>query len=191
MRPAAALNLTLDIYKKARELMESSGMIILPQQEVQAGGVHLWQLRRQATSASNGFHTENSDNHDELFAQIICTAREASMKSGTFWHTSIMGLIQVGGNGACSSKKKDQHMPLRVPPSAGRAAAGCTNCSTIVVKLCSEVLIYLPQKFWLDENINLPRRSGLYPDYQPFRRQFSKVFVSLIRIRVDVVPPRP
>jgi hypothetical protein len=102
-----------------------------------------------------------------------------------------MGLIQVGGNGACSSKKKDQHMPLRVPPSAGRAAAGCTNCSTIVVKLCSEVLIYLPQKFWLDENINLPRRSGLYPDYQPFRRQFSKVFVSLIRIRVDVVPPRP
>ena len=101
-----------------------------------------------------------------------------------------MGLIQVGGNGACSSKKKDQHMPLRVPPSAGRAAAGCTNCSTIVVKLCSEVLIYLPQKFWLDENINLPRRSGLYPDYQPFRRQFSKVFVSLIRIRVDVVPPR-
>ena len=96
-----------------------------------------------------------------------------------------------GGNGACSSKKKDQHMPLRVPPSAGRAAAGCTNCSTIVVKLCSEVLIYLPQKFWLDENINLPRRSGLYPDYQPFRRQFSKVFVSLIRIRVDVVPPLP
>ena len=104
---------------------------------------------------------------------------------------NTMGLIQVGGNGACSSKKKDQHMPLRVPPSAGRAAAGCTNCSTIVVKLCSEVLIYLPQKFWLDENINLPRRSGLYPDYQPFRRQFSKVFVSLIRIRVDVVPPRP
>ena len=46
-------------YKKAREMMESSGMIMLPQQEVQAGGVHLWQLRRQATSASNGFHTGN------------------------------------------------------------------------------------------------------------------------------------
>ncbi len=30
-------------------------MTMLPQQEVQAGGLHLWQLRRQATSASNGF----------------------------------------------------------------------------------------------------------------------------------------
>ncbi len=52
-------DIDLDIYKKARELMESSGMIMLPQQEVQAGCVHLWQLRRQATSAagsaSNGF----------------------------------------------------------------------------------------------------------------------------------------
>jgi hypothetical protein len=48
-------DIDFDIYKKARELMESSGMIMLPQQEVQAGGVHLWQLRRQATSASNGF----------------------------------------------------------------------------------------------------------------------------------------
>ena len=28
---------------------------MLPQQKVQAGSVHLWQLRRQATSASNGF----------------------------------------------------------------------------------------------------------------------------------------
>ena len=53
-------DIDFDIYKKAREFMESSGMITLPQQEVQAGGVHLWQLRRQATSAmsaSNGFHT--------------------------------------------------------------------------------------------------------------------------------------
>jgi hypothetical protein len=48
-------DIDFDIYKKARELMESSGMIMLPQQEVQAGGVHLWQLRRQATSASNGY----------------------------------------------------------------------------------------------------------------------------------------
>ena len=48
-------DIDFDFYKTARELMESSGMIMLPQQEVQAGGVHLWQLRRQATSASNGF----------------------------------------------------------------------------------------------------------------------------------------
>jgi hypothetical protein len=48
-------DIDFDIYKKARELKGSSGMIMLPQQEVQVGGVHLWQLRRQATSASNGF----------------------------------------------------------------------------------------------------------------------------------------
>ena len=51
-------DIDFDIYKKARKLMESSGMIILPQQEEQAGGVRLWQLRRQVTSASNGFHTK-------------------------------------------------------------------------------------------------------------------------------------
>ncbi len=44
-----------DIYKQDRESMELSGMKMLPQQKVQAGGVHLWQLRRQATSASNSF----------------------------------------------------------------------------------------------------------------------------------------
>jgi hypothetical protein len=44
-----------DIYKLAHELMESSSMKILPQQEVQASGLHLWQLKRQATSAPNDF----------------------------------------------------------------------------------------------------------------------------------------
>ncbi len=39
----------------SRELMELSGMKMLPEQEVQAGGVHLWQLKRQANSVSNGF----------------------------------------------------------------------------------------------------------------------------------------
>jgi hypothetical protein len=42
-------DIDFDIYKQACESMESSGMKMLPQQEVQAGGVHLWQLRRQAT----------------------------------------------------------------------------------------------------------------------------------------------
>ena len=57
MKPKMTIieDIDFDIYKKARELMESSGMIMLPQQEVQAGGVQFWQLRRQATSASNGF----------------------------------------------------------------------------------------------------------------------------------------
>ncbi len=44
-----------DIYKRARESMKMSGMKMLPKQEVQAGGVHLQQLNRQAISASNGF----------------------------------------------------------------------------------------------------------------------------------------
>jgi hypothetical protein len=48
-------DIDFDIYKQARELMELSSMKMLPQQEVQAGCVHLWRLRRQATSASNGF----------------------------------------------------------------------------------------------------------------------------------------
>ncbi len=33
-----------DIYKRAREFMELRGMKILPEQEVQAGGLHLWAL---------------------------------------------------------------------------------------------------------------------------------------------------
>ncbi len=37
---------------------------------------------------------------------------------------------------------------------------------------------------------DLPRRSGLYPDYLSFRRRFSEDFDSLIRIRIDVAPPR-
>ena len=48
-------DIEFDIYKRARELMESSGMKMLPEQEVQAGGLHLWRLRRQANSFSNGF----------------------------------------------------------------------------------------------------------------------------------------
>ncbi len=44
-----------DIYKQAGELMELSGMKMLPEQEVQAGGVHLWQIKRQASSSSNGY----------------------------------------------------------------------------------------------------------------------------------------
>ncbi len=37
-----------DMYKRAREMMELSGMKMLPEQEAQAGGLHLWQLIRQA-----------------------------------------------------------------------------------------------------------------------------------------------
>jgi hypothetical protein len=39
-----------DIYKQASKMMQLNGMKMLPQQEVQAGGVHLWQLKRQVTS---------------------------------------------------------------------------------------------------------------------------------------------
>jgi hypothetical protein len=50
-----AEDIEFDIYKHARELMELSGIKMLPEQEVQAGGVHLWRLIRQATTASNGY----------------------------------------------------------------------------------------------------------------------------------------
>ena len=50
-----AEDIEFDIHKRAREFMELSCLKMLLEQEVQAGGVHLWQLRRQATSASNGF----------------------------------------------------------------------------------------------------------------------------------------
>ncbi len=47
MRQAAVHkeDIDFDIYKKARKLMESGCMIVLPQQEVQAGCVHLRLLR--------------------------------------------------------------------------------------------------------------------------------------------------
>ena len=48
-----AEDIEFDIYKRARELMELSGLKILPEQEVQADGVHLWRLTRQASTASN------------------------------------------------------------------------------------------------------------------------------------------
>ena len=50
-----AEDIELDIKKRARELMELSGLKMLPKQEVQAGGVHLWRLTRQANTASNGY----------------------------------------------------------------------------------------------------------------------------------------
>ena len=42
-----------DIYKRARGLMELSCLKMLPEQEMQAGGVHLWRLTRQASTTSN------------------------------------------------------------------------------------------------------------------------------------------
>ena len=48
-------DIEFDIYKRARELMELSGLKMLPEQEVQAGGVHLWPLTRQGSTASNGY----------------------------------------------------------------------------------------------------------------------------------------
>ncbi len=58
MRPAAARNLgaediEFDIYKQGRKLMELSCLKLFPEQEVQAGGVLLWQLKRQVNSFSN------------------------------------------------------------------------------------------------------------------------------------------
>jgi hypothetical protein len=50
-----AEDIDFDIYKQAREFMEMSSMKMLPQQEVQAGCVHLWQLKLQATAASKEF----------------------------------------------------------------------------------------------------------------------------------------
>ena len=37
-----AEDIEFDIYNRARESMELSGLKMLPEQEVQAGGVHLW-----------------------------------------------------------------------------------------------------------------------------------------------------
>jgi hypothetical protein len=48
-------DIEFDIYQKARDLMELNSMKMLPKQKVQAGGVHLWQLKRQAYSVSNGY----------------------------------------------------------------------------------------------------------------------------------------
>ena len=48
-------NINFDVYKRARELMELSSMIMLPEQEGQAGCLHLWTLIRQASTASNGY----------------------------------------------------------------------------------------------------------------------------------------
>ena len=48
-------DIEFDIYKRAREVMELSGLKMLPEQEVQVGGVHLWRLTCQASTASNGF----------------------------------------------------------------------------------------------------------------------------------------
>ena len=50
-----AEDIEFDIYKRARELMELSGLEMLSEQEVHAGGVHLWRLSRQASTASNGY----------------------------------------------------------------------------------------------------------------------------------------
>ncbi len=50
-----AEDVEFDIYKRASKFMELSCLKILPEQEVQAGGVYLWQLRRQANSFSIGF----------------------------------------------------------------------------------------------------------------------------------------
>jgi hypothetical protein len=46
-----------DIYKRACKFMELSCLKMMPEQAegVKAGGVHLWQLRRQANSFSNWF----------------------------------------------------------------------------------------------------------------------------------------
>ena len=50
-----AEDIAFDIYKHSRELMELRGLKMLPEQEVQAGGVHLWQLILQASTASYGY----------------------------------------------------------------------------------------------------------------------------------------
>ena len=48
-------DIDFDIYKRACELMELSSMKLLPEQEVQAGDMHRWQLIRQASTASIGY----------------------------------------------------------------------------------------------------------------------------------------
>ena len=56
-----AEDIYFDMYERAREWMEQSGMKMLPGQETQAGALHLWQLFRQASTASNGYAVANSD----------------------------------------------------------------------------------------------------------------------------------
>ena len=43
-----------DNYQRARDIMHLSGLRMLPEQEVPESNVHLWQLVRQASNASNG-----------------------------------------------------------------------------------------------------------------------------------------
>ena len=46
--------LEFDIYQRARDLMHLSCLSMLPEQEVPVSNMHLWQLVRQASTASNG-----------------------------------------------------------------------------------------------------------------------------------------
>ena len=49
----AAEDIDFDMYKSAGELMKLSGMKMLPEEEVQSGGLHLWRLLLQASTTSN------------------------------------------------------------------------------------------------------------------------------------------
>ncbi len=53
-----AEDIELDIYKQARELMESSGMKMLPQQEVQAGEVCVLDYLRRPRWGTAGHGAE-------------------------------------------------------------------------------------------------------------------------------------
>ena len=78
-----------------------------------------------------------------------------------------------------SEKKCWFPLPRLGRGSARRGITPCVRlparCSILLgkqTKLCFEIISFTT-KFWLHENLDLPRRSGQYPDFFSFRQRFS------------------